>query len=148
MTEQPRNPLIKAQDRKTSLRAIEQNPDFDAVIIGAGATGLGLALDAASRGYRVLVTDAQDFSAGTSSRSTKLIHGGLRYMKNPAEWPMIKSALAEQQILLRNAPALVHPQSFVIPCYSAVSMPFYGSGVALYSSMFAGGHRRVHSRRR
>ncbi|HBZ59036.1 MAG TPA: glycerol-3-phosphate dehydrogenase [Sutterella sp.] len=130
---------IHAQDREATFKAIAESPDFDAVIIGAGATGLGIAVDAASRGYRVLALDAQDFCAGTSSRSTKLIHGGLRYMKSPAEWPMVKSALAEQQILLRNAPALVHPQAFVLPAYSLAALPFYGAGVAMYSSLFAGG---------
>lgn len=130
---------IHAQNREATLSALRSSPDFDAVIIGAGATGLGIAVDAASRGCRVLVVDAQDFCAGTSSRSTKLIHGGLRYMKSPGQWSMIKSALAEQQILLRNAPALVKPQAFVIPGYSLASLPFYGAGVAMYSSMFAGG---------
>ena len=112
---------------------------FDVVIIGAGATGLGIAVDAASRGLSVAVLDAQDFCAGTSSRSTKLIHGGVRYLSNPRNWPLIKEALFERRLLLQNAPQLVRPQSFVVPCYSYAQALWYGAGLGLYSLLSSGG---------
>ena len=109
-------------DMRTRLKAGQV---FDVVIIGAGATGLGIAVDAASRGLSVAVLDAQDFCAGTSSRSTKLIHGGVRYLSNPRNWPLIKEALFERRLLLQNAPQLVRPQSFVVPCYSYAQALFH-----------------------
>lgn len=78
---------VKALDRVRMLEMLRSARPFDVVVIGAGATGLGVAVDAASRGLKTLVVDAQDFAAGTSSRSTKLIHGGVRYMKTSATGP-------------------------------------------------------------
>ena len=75
-----------ALNRAQMLERLRSGESFDVVVIGGGATGLGVAVDAASRGLKTLVVDAQDFGAGTSSRSTKLIHGGVRYMKNPRDW--------------------------------------------------------------
>ena len=123
-------------DMRTRLKAGQV---FDVVIIGAGATGLGIAVDAASRGLSVAVLDAQDFCAGTSSRSTKLIHGGVRYLSNPRNWPLIKEALFERRLLLQNAPQLVRPQSFVVPCYSYAQALWYGAGLGLYSLLSSGG---------
>ena len=123
-------------DMRTRLKAGQV---FDVVIIGAGATGLGIAVDAASRGLSVAVLDAQDFCAGTSSRSTKLIHGGVRYLSNPRNWPLIKEALFARRLLLQNAPQLVRPQSFVVPCYSYAQALWYGAGLGLYSLLSSGG---------
>lgn len=137
-------------DRKEMLRRVRSGETYDVVVIGGGATGLGVAVDAASRGLKTLVVDAQDFGAGTSSRSTKLIHGGVRYMKNPRDWPLVKEALAERRLLLKNAPALVRAQSFVLPCYSYFDLAFYGAGVALYSAFascgFGIGHMSITGR--
>ena len=107
-----------ALNRAQMLERLRSGESFDVVVIGGGATGLGVAVDAASRGLKTLVVDAQDFSAGTSSRSTKLIHGGVRYMKIPRDWSLVREALAERRLLLKNAPKLVHAQAFVMPCYS------------------------------
>ena len=130
---------VKALDRARMLEMLRSARPFDVVVIGAGATGLGVAVDAASRGLKTLVVDAQDFAAGTSSRSTKLIHGGVRYMKNIRNWSLVREALAERRILLKNAPALAHPQAFVLPCYSATDLVFYGLGLTLYTLLGIGG---------
>ena len=79
-------PTVKGLNRTEALASIMQDPVWDVVVVGGGATGAGVALDAASRGLKTLLLEAQDFSAGTSSRSTKLIHGGVRYLKNPRDW--------------------------------------------------------------
>src|SRR5579864_1707118 len=84
---------------------------WDVVVIGGGATGLGSAVDAAARGYRTLLLEARDFAQGTSSRSTKLIHGGVRYLAR-GEIPLVREALHERGVLFRNAPHLVHPREF------------------------------------
>ncbi len=139
-----------ALDRAQMLARLRSGESFDVVVIGGGATGLGVAVDAASRGLKTLVVDAQDFGAGTSSRSTKLIHGGVRYMKNPRDWPLVKEALAERRLLLKNAPQLVKALPFVLPCYSWADLAFYTAGVALYSAFascgFGIGHMAVYSR--
>jgi glycerol-3-phosphate dehydrogenase len=88
---------------------------WDVVVIGGGATGLGVALDAASRGYRTLLLEAHDFAQATSSRSTKLIHGGVRYLKQ-GNLSLVKEALRERGLLLRNAPDLVHPLTSLFRC--------------------------------
>lgn len=139
-----------ALNRAQMLERLRSGESFDVVVIGGGATGLGVAVDAASRGLKTLVVDAQDFGAGTSSRSTKLIHGGVRYMKNPRDWSLVREALAERRLLLKNAPKLVHAQAFVMPCYSWGELAFYSAGVALYSAFascgFGIGHMSVFSR--
>ena len=89
---------------------------WDVVVIGGGATGLGSAVDAAARGYRTLLLEAHDFAHGTSSRSTKLIHGGVRYLAQ-GNVALVREALQERGILLRNAPHLVHRRDFVVPAY-------------------------------
>src|SRR5438309_9235352 len=98
---------------------------WDLVVIGGGATGLGTALDAASRGYRTLLLEAHDFAKGTSSRSTKLIHGGVRYLAQ-GQVGLVREALRERARLMRNAPQLVHDQKFLIPAYSWWDRPYYG----------------------
>src|SRR5438105_10487018 len=93
-----------------------QGEVFDVLILGGGITGAGVALDAALRGFRVALIDKGDFASGTSSASSKLVHGGLRYLEH-AELHLVHEALQERRLLLRNAPHLVHPLRFVIPFY-------------------------------
>src|SRR5690242_1505368 len=101
------------------------------LIIGGGATGVGAALDAASRGYEVLLLDGSDFGKGTSSRSTKLIHGGVRYLEQ-GNVTLVMEALRERGILRQNAPHLVHDLAFIVPNYEWWESPFYGVGLKLY----------------
>ncbi|GAB4174099.1 MAG: glycerol-3-phosphate dehydrogenase/oxidase [Terrimicrobiaceae bacterium] len=104
---------------------------FDIVVIGGGATGLGVAVDAAARGFRALLLEAEDFAKGTSSRSTKLVHGGVRYLEQ-GDIPLVLEALHERGLLHRNAPHLVHNQSFVVPRYRWWEGPFFGAGLKFY----------------
>jgi glycerol-3-phosphate dehydrogenase len=121
---------------------------WDILIIGGGATGLGAGVEAASRGYRVLLVEQGDFSQGTSSRSTKLVHGGVRYLQQ-GNIALVMGALHERGVMLRNAPHLVHNQAFVVPDYKWWERPFYGIGLKLYD-VLAGklgfGHSRILSR--
>jgi len=107
---------------------------WDLLIVGGGATGLGAALDAASRGHSVALIEGHDFAKGTSSRSTKLIHGGVRYLKQ-GNLPLVRQALRERALLLQNAPHLTHELDFVIPCYHWGDLPFYGAGLKLYDAL-------------
>ena len=107
---------------------------WDMVIIGGGATGLGAAVDAAARGYRTLLLEAADFAKGTSSRSTKLVHGGVRYLAQ-GNIGLVYGALHERGIMQRIAPHLVHPLPFVVPAYRWWDQPFYGTGLLMYSVM-------------
>src|SRR5450432_2088602 len=104
---------------------------WDMIIIGGGATGVGVAVDAASRGYEILLLEQNDFGKGTSSRSTKLVHGGVRYLEQ-GNIPLVMSALKERGLLRQNAPHLVHDLAFVVPNYSWWEMPFYGIGMKMY----------------
>ncbi len=104
---------------------------WDMVIIGGGATGIGTAIEAASRGYNALLLEQADFGKGTSSRSTKLIHGGVRYLKQ-GNISLVLEALKERGILHRNAPHLVNNLPFVVPNYDWWEGPFYGIGLKLY----------------
>src|SRR5437016_530957 len=106
------------------------------IVVGGGASGVGVALDAASRGYEVLLVEQSDFGKGTSSRSTKLVHGGVRYLEQ-GNFPLVMEALKERGILLQNAPHLVHNLGFVGPNYDWWEAPFYGFGLKLYD-MLAG----------
>jgi glycerol-3-phosphate dehydrogenase len=106
-------------------------PLWDMIIIGGGATGLGVAVDAASRGYKTLLLEQHDFAKGTSSRSTKLIHGGVRYLAQ-GNVSLVLEALRERGLLLRNAPHLVRNQSFIVPSYDWWEGPFYGIGMKVY----------------
>lgn len=126
-------------NRTAMLAKLGEDKIYDVAVIGGGATGLGIAVDAASRGLSTLVVDAQDFSQGTSSRSTKLIHGGVRYMKNPHDWKLVHEALFERRTLIRNAPAIVHPKPFMLPCYRAYEVPYYTLGLSLYTLLAMGG---------
>ncbi|QEF98384.1 Aerobic glycerol-3-phosphate dehydrogenase [Stieleria maiorica] len=119
-------------DRGESLARIrDRNSPWDVAIIGGGATGVAVALDAASRGLDVVLLERFDFGSGTSSRSTKLVHGGVRYLKQ-GNVTLVRDALRERQLLLDNAPHLVHDQPFLIPCRSLWQWFFYGVGLKLY----------------
>lgn len=119
-------------NRDTMRRAIDAaDHPWDFVIIGGGATGLGCAIEAASRGYKPLLLEQSDFAKGTSSRSTKLVHGGVRYLQQ-GNVSLVLEALKERGILLKNAPHLVHDLAFVVPNYSWWEGPFYGVGMKVY----------------
>lgn len=120
--------------RSSLLSRLDKNTPYDLAIIGGGATGLGLALDAASRGYSVVVIEATDFAQGTSSRSTKLVHGGVRYLAQ-GNVSLVYEALHERTTLLHNAPHLAQPLAFVMPCYKFWEQPFYGAGLILYDAL-------------
>lgn len=107
---------------------------FDVLIVGGGATGLGCAVDAASRGYRTALLEAETFGAGTSSRSTKLFHGGVRYLPQ-LRFGLVREALAERATLRRIAPALVAPLGIIVPVRSAIEMAYYASGLKLYDAL-------------
>ena len=107
---------------------------WDFVVIGGGATGMGIAVEAASRGYSVALFEQNDFGAATSSRSTKLVHGGVRYLKQ-GNISLVLEALKERGILLQNAPHLVKSQAFIVPTYDWWEGPFYGIGLKLYDLM-------------
>ncbi|MDO5532549.1 glycerol-3-phosphate dehydrogenase/oxidase [Sutterella sp.] len=126
---------LKPIDRAGAIERIKADPMWDVVIIGGGATGAGIAVDAASRGLTTLLLDAQDFVAGTSSRSTKLIHGGVRYMKNPRDWGLVAEALQERKRLIENAPHLVHAEPFVLPCFEKWEREYFTVGLGIYAAM-------------
>lgn len=112
----------------------EKDKTFDFVVIGGGATGLGIALDAVTRGYSVALFEQSDFTKATSSRSTKLVHGGVRYLAQ-GDIQLVLEALRERGILRKNAPHLVKDQRFLIPCYRWWEGPFYTIGLVLYDMM-------------
>ncbi|MBG6139110.1 glycerol-3-phosphate dehydrogenase [Longispora fulva] len=123
-------------ERRAADLARMRTEKFDVLVIGGGVTGVGAALDAASRGLSVALVEARDFASGTSSRSSKLIHGGLRYLEQ-LEFPLVYEALRERGLLLtRLAPHLVRPVPFLVPLTARVwQRAYYGAGVALYDSM-------------
>ena len=107
---------------------------WDFLVIGGGATGLGVAVDASARGYSTLLVEQADFAKGTSSRSTKLVHGGVRYLKQ-GNISLVLEALRERGLLCENAPHLVHHLSFIVPIYSWWEGPFYGIGMRIYDRL-------------
>src|ERR1044072_2900291 len=113
-------------------RALARIMPWDMLIIGGGATGAGIAVDAASRGYQILLLEQSDFGKGTSSRSTKLVHGGVRYLEQ-GNVALVMEALKERGLLLQNAPHLVRNLGFVVPNYEWWEAPFYGIGLKLYN---------------
>ena len=118
--------------REPMLERIQsRTTPWDIVIIGGGATGVGIAVDAASRGYDVLLFEREDFGKATSSRSTKLVHGGVRYLEQ-GNISLVMEALKERGLLRQNAPHLVHDLAFVVPSYSWWEAPFYGIGLKVY----------------
>lgn len=124
--------------RDEMIQQIQLDRKWDLLIIGGGATGLGTAIEAASRGYETLLVEQGDFSQGTSSRSTKLVHGGVRYLQQ-GNVSLVLEALKERGRIRRNAPHLVHNLPFVVPNYDWWEGPFYGIGLRLYD-MLAGKH--------
>ncbi len=116
------------------VAAIQPSKTFDLAIIGGGATGLGLALDATLRGFSVVLLEAHDFAKGTSSRATKLVHGGVRYLAQ-GNISLVREALRERTLLLHNAPHLAQALPFVLPGYSWLDIPFYGAGLKLYDAL-------------
>jgi glycerol-3-phosphate dehydrogenase len=128
---------ISAFNRQQGLLQLAQNTSWDIIVIGGGATGLGVAVDAANRGLRTLLLEQSDFAKGTSSRSTKLVHGGVRYLAQ-GNIKLVFEALRERGYLLRNAPHLVRRQTFVIPCYSYFEQMKYWTGLKLYDWLSVG----------
>lgn len=126
----PRQP-----DRAGLLARLESTPLWDVAVIGGGATGLGVALDAAARGFSVVLLEAEDFAKGTSSRATKLVHGGVRYLAQ-GDLGLVREALAERRTLLDNAAHLAQPLQFVMPVYGSrgrwFDKWFYGAGLVIY----------------
>ncbi|MBC5775545.1 glycerol-3-phosphate dehydrogenase/oxidase [Pontibacter sp. KCTC 32443] len=127
-------------NRNKFVARLQQEPViWDVIVVGGGATGLGVAVDAASRGYKTLLLEQADYAKGTSSRSTKLVHGGVRYLAQ-GDVSLVYEALHERGLLLQNAPHLVRVQPFVIPSYSLFNQGFYGIGLKIYDWM-AGKYR-------
>ena len=129
---------IKAQPlptRRHELMArLAEDQPYDIAIVGGGATGLGVALDAAARGFRVVLVESHDFAKGTSSRSTKLVHGGVRYLAQ-GNLSLVREALHERTTLLNNAPHLAQPLAFVMPTYKWWETPYYGLGLKMYDAL-------------
>lgn len=117
--------------RADLIHQLQQGAQYDLAVIGGGATGLGVALDAAQRGYRVLLLEGDDFAKGTSSRSTKLVHGGVRYLAQ-GNIALVREALHERTALLKNAPYIAQPLAFIMPTRKWWERAFYGMGLKLY----------------
>ena len=138
--------------RSEAWRKID-GASFDVCVIGGGATGSGCALDAQLRGLNTVLIEAGDFASATSSRSTKLIHGGVRYLQeavtdlDPGQYNVVKRALRERRFMLDNARFLAHPMEFLVPCYSRWDVFYYGVGVKIYDRI-AGKHNFFPSRYR
>ncbi|MGO9021583.1 MAG: FAD-dependent oxidoreductase, partial [Syntrophobacteraceae bacterium] len=119
-------------NRQEILEGMERHGGYwDIIVVGGGATGLGVGVDAASRGYKTILLEQHDFSKGTSSRSTKLIHGGVRYLRQ-GNVSLVLEALHERGLLMENAPHLVSHQAFIVPNYVWWDGPFYGVGMKVY----------------
>lgn len=135
--------------RADQLRRIDSRLEpWDIVVAGGGATGVGIAIDASARGYGVLLLEQHDFGKGTSSRSTKLVHGGVRYLEQ-GNLSLVMEALRERGLLLQNAPHLVRNLAFVVPTYDWWESPFYGVGLKLYNLLagkYGFGDSRILSR--
>ncbi|KAJ3888317.1 DAO-domain-containing protein [Lentinula edodes] len=125
-------------DNIQSLKTSSQQEPFDLLIVGGGATGAGAALDAASRGLRVALVERDDFAAGTSSKSTKLVHGGVRYLQKAImeldreQWALVKEALKERKVFLHTAPYLSHMLPIMLPVYNVIQLPYYFAGCKMY----------------
>ena len=117
--------------RAELLARLAERREWDVVVIGGGATGVGVALDAAARGFSVALVEARDFAEGTSSRATKLVHGGVRYLAQ-GNIALVREALHERSVLLANAPHLAQRLPFVVPAFHLWEQPFYGVGLKMY----------------
>ena len=118
-------------ERGRLLARLREPREWDLAVIGGGATGLGVALDAAARGFSVLLLEGEDFAKGTSSRATKLVHGGVRYLAQ-GDIGLVHEALHERTTLLANAPQVAQRLAFVVPAYRLLDLPFYGAGLKMY----------------
>lgn len=123
-----------ATQRLQLITQLEDPKRYDIAIIGGGATGLGIALDAALRGFKVVLVESHDFAKGTSSRATKLVHGGVRYLAQ-GNISLVREALHERSTLLHNAPHIAQPLPFVMPSYKFWETPFYGVGLKMYDAL-------------
>ncbi|MGE4330372.1 FAD-dependent oxidoreductase [Diaphorobacter sp.] len=132
MTADIPTPLVTS--RAQLLQQLARPVVHDLAVIGGGATGLGVALDAAARGFSVVLLESHDFAKGTSSRATKLVHGGVRYLAQ-GNIALVREALHERTTLLRNAPHLAQPLAFVMPSYKVWETPFYGTGLKMYDAL-------------
>ena len=132
MTSDTTDPL--PTDRTALLAQLAQPHTYDLAVVGGGATGLGVALDAAARGFSVVLLESHDFAKGTSSRATKLVHGGVRYLAQ-GNIALVREALHERTTLLANAPHLAQPLAFVMPSYKLWETPFYGTGLKMYDAL-------------
>ena len=121
-------------NRSSLIEQLARPITYDVAIIGGGATGLGVALDAAARGFSVVLVESHDFAKGTSSRATKLVHGGVRYLAQ-GNISLVREALHERSTLLANAPHLAQPLAFVMPSYKFWEAPFYGVGLKMYDAL-------------
>jgi len=121
-------------NRNLNLKKLKETPLWDIIVIGGGATGLGTAVEATTRGYKTLLLEQADFAKGTSSRSTKLVHGGVRYLAQ-GDISLVLEALKERGLLRQNAPHLVRNQAFIIPTYEWWDGPFYTIGLKVYDMM-------------
>ncbi|NYT65076.1 glycerol-3-phosphate dehydrogenase/oxidase [Alcaligenaceae bacterium] len=128
----PASPLLS--NRASILASLASSDSVDLLVIGGGASGLGVALDAVLRGLKVVLLESHDFAKGTSSRATKLVHGGVRYLAQ-GNIPLVREALHERSTLLHNARHLVSPLAFVMPSYSCWETPFYGIGLKMYDAL-------------
>jgi len=121
-------------DRAALLQRLSHDGPWDIAVVGGGATGLGVALDAVARGYSVVLLEGVDFAKGSSSRATKLVHGGVRYLAQ-GNLHLVREALHERALLLANAPHLAQPLPFVMPSYNLWDTPFYGVGLKVYDAL-------------
>jgi len=131
---------------KSRAEALQElaSREFDVCVIGGGATGAGCALDAQLRGFTTALVDSGDFGSATSSASTKLVHGGVRYLQEAVahadieQFRVVQHALRERVLMLRNAPHLAHPLEFIVPCFSAFELAYYGTGMKVYEWIASG----------
>ncbi len=121
-------------NRNSMLQHLQQDIEWDVIVIGGGASGLGAAVDAACRGYKTLVLERFDFAKGTSSRATKLVHGGVRYLAQ-GNIKLVRDALKERGLLLKNAPHVSSKMQFVIPNYTWWAKIYYGIGLKIYDAL-------------
>ncbi|KAG0422319.1 hypothetical protein HPB47_001843 [Ixodes persulcatus] len=134
----PSRPHLPLPSRATQLKNLRETPEFDVLVIGGGATGAGVALDSVTRGFKTAMVEIYDFSAGTSSRSTKLIHGGVRYLQKAImnldieQYRMVREALQERANLLAIAPHLSTPLPIMLPIYRWWQVPYYWVGIKMY----------------
>jgi glycerol-3-phosphate dehydrogenase len=127
-------------ERGHLLARLREAREWDLAVVGGGATGLGVALDAVARGFSVVLLESEDFAKGTSSRATKLVHGGVRYMAQ-GDIGLVREALRERTTLLANAPHVAQRLAFVVPGYRLFDVPFYGAGLKMYDVL--SGHQSL-----